>query len=157
MREVEPKYNCFIPQDNTSLNTNTNTLQITPLGTPQAREALSCHNERSSGQILFLSQKVIRASNSCQSDRPQFGPYCHADYYQEYVAVYKRKNIPCCTCSRNLPPQSETEGRESVICCYINEDNLVNTIQQTLVKQLLGQRLLVLSTKGFASIGKGKR
>lgn len=134
MREVEAKYNCFIPQDNTSLNTNTNTLQITPLGTPQAREALGCHNERSSGQILVLSQKVIRTSSSRQSDRPQFGPYCHADYYQEYVAVDKRKNIPCCTCSRNLPPpQGETEGREPVICCQINEDNLVNIIQQTLV------------------------
>ena len=41
MWEVEAVYSCFIPQDYTSLNTDKDTLYITPLGPPQAREALS--------------------------------------------------------------------------------------------------------------------
>ena len=104
MWEVEAVYSCFIPQDYTSLNTDKDTLYITPLGPPQAREALSCHNERISSQLLVLSQKIVHASSSRQSVRPEFGSYCRAHYYQEY-AVHKRKTIQCCpTCGRTPPP-----------------------------------------------------
>ena len=69
MWEVEAVYSCFIPQDYTSLNTDKDTLYITPLGPPQAREALSCHNEQISSQLLVLSQKIVHASSSRQSVR----------------------------------------------------------------------------------------
>ena len=112
MWEVEAVYSCFIPQDYTSLNTDKDTLYITPLGPPQAREALSCHNERISSQLLVLSQKIVHASSSRQSVRPEFGSYCRVHYYKEYAAVHKRKTIQCCPTCAPPPPQGETKGRE---------------------------------------------
>ena len=122
MWEVEAVYSCFIPQDYTSLNTDKDTLYITPLGPPQAREALSCHNEQISSQLLVLSQKIVHASSSRQSGRPEFGSYCRAHYYQEYAAVHKRKTIQCWpTCGRTLPSQGETEGREPSLPFHLKE------------------------------------
>ena len=105
MWEVEAVYSCFIPQDYTSLNTDKDTLYITPLGPPQVREALCCHNEQISSQLLVLSEKIVHASSSRQYGRPEFGSYCRAHYYQEYAAAHERKTIQCYpTCGRTHPP-----------------------------------------------------
>ena len=109
MWEVEAVYSCFIPQDYTSLNTDKDTLYITPLGPPQAREALCCHNEQISSQLLVLSEKIVHASSSRQYGRSEFGSYCRAHYYQEYAAAHERKTIQCYpTCGRTHPPPPRT-------------------------------------------------
>ena len=114
MWEVEAVYSCFIPQDYTSLNTDKETLYITPLGPPQAREALSCHNEQSSSQILVFPRKL-------------FMPVVVANpiglSLVRNVAHIIIRNMPRCIWERpsNVglrvavpfpPPQGETKGKE---------------------------------------------